>query len=309
MTGYSTSALTTYVQENQDVLIKDVVLGNGELKGAIIPKLNIQTGVKTSERIHYMNTNVVLQEANGCGFNPNGGTEFSDRDITTGQFKVNDQYCPEDLLAKFNEYKVRIGANEGDMPYEAEIMDAIVLGINKQMEIMVWQGDTTATGRTDLINGFLTQAEGADSASTIVVTAATGTSVYARIKDVYMQIPEKIVDDAAIFISPALFRQYVQELVSANLYHYDPAFNGELTEMWIPGSSVKVYKTYGLTGSDKIYATTLKNMYGACDMENAKEEIKLWFSDDDDIYKLKVRWNFGVATLYPDMVLVGTVED
>lgn len=305
MTGYSTSALTAYVQENQDVLIKDVVLGNGELKGAIIPKLNIQTGVKTSERIHYMNTNVVLQEANGCGFNANGGTEFTERDITTGQFKVNDQYCESDLLAKFNEGKVKINANGGDMPYEAEIMDAIVLGINKQMEQQVWIGDTSDSARTDIINGFLTQAEGSDSASTIVVTAATGTSAYQRILGVYMAIPEKIVDDAMIFIAPGLFRQYVQELVSANLYNYDPAFSGELTEMFIPGSSVKVYKTYGLSGRDEIYCTTLSNMFGACDMENAKEQIKLWFSDDDDIYKLKVRWNFGVATLYPDMVLVG----
>ena len=306
MTGYSTSALTAYVQENQDVLIKDVVLGNG-MKGATIPELNIQTGVKTSERIHYMNTNVNLQSASGCGFNPDGGTEFSERDITTGQFKVNDQYCPEDLLAKFNEGKVKINANGGEMPYEAQIVDAIVEGINKQMEVMVWQGDTSNTARTDIINGFLTQAEGADSASTIVVTATTGTSAYQRILGVYMAIPEQIVDDAVIFVSPALFREYVQNLVSSNLYHYNPEFSGELTEIFIPGASVKVRKTYGLTGSDKIYCSVYANMYGACDMENAKEEIKLWFSDDDDIYKLKVRWNFGVATLYPDMVLVGKI--
>lgn len=302
MTGYSVSALTTYVIENQDVLIKDVVLGNGEVKGAIIPKLNIQTGVKTSERIHFMDTNVQIQEANGCGFNPNGGTEFAERDITTGQFKVNDQYCPEDLITKFNQVKLRIDANGSDMPYEAEIMNAIVDGINKQMEILVFQGDTS---NSDLIDGFLTQAEGADSASTIVVTAATGTSAYQRILGVYMAIPEKIVDDAVIMVSPSTFRSYVQDLVTANLFHYDPAFSGELTEMFLPGSSVKVMKCYGLTGSDAIYATTLKNLYGACDLESAKEEIKLWFSDDDDIYKLKVRWNFGVATLWPDMVVLG----
>lgn len=306
MTGYSVTGLTTYVQENQEVLIKDVVLGNG-MKGATIPELNIQTGVKTSERIHYMDTNVTLQSASGCGFTPQGGTEFTERTISTGQFKVNDQYCPEDLLAKFNEGKVKINANGGEMPYEAQIMDAIVKGINKQMEVMIWQGDTSNTARTDIINGFLTQAEGADSASTISVTAATGTSAYNRILGVYMSIPEQIVDDAVIFVSPALFREYVQNLVSSNLVHYDPAFSGELTEMFIPGASVKVRKTYGLTGSDKIYCSVFANMYGACDMENAKEEIKVWFSDDDDIYKLKVRYNFGVATLYPDMVLVGKI--
>lgn len=303
MSGYSTSALTAYVQENQDVLIKDIVLGNG-LKGATIPELNIQTGVKTSERIHYMDTDVVLQEANGCGFNPDGGTEFTERDITTGQFKVNTQYCPEDLLAKFNEGKVKVSANGGEMPYEAEIMDSIVEGINKKMEKMIWQGDVNASGSTDIIDGFLTQAKGADSASTISVSFASGASAYEKIQQVYMAIPEEIVDDAVIFVSPATFREYCQDLVKENLYNYNGE-NGELTEMFLPASSVKVRKTYGLTGSNAIYASTFKNLYAACDMENAKEEIKLWFSDDDDVYKLKVRYNLGVASLWPDMVIVG----
>ena len=301
--SYVTSGLSEYIAENQEVIIKDIVLGNG-MKGATIPELNIQTGVKTSERIHFMDTNVVLQDGEGCGFNANGGTEFTERDITTGQFKVNDQYCPEDLLSKFNEGKVKINANGGEMPYEAQITEAIVNGINKQMESLIWTGSVDGG---DLIDGFLTQSENSDSASTIFVESESGASAYERVLATYMAIPEQIVDEAVIFVSPALFRSYVQDLVSANLYHYDPSFSGELTEMFIPGASVKVRKTYGLAGQDDIYCSTFSNMFGACDLENAKEEVKLWFSDDDDVYKLKVRWNFGVAVLYPDMVIVNKI--
>lgn len=300
-TSYITSGLSEYVKENQEVIIKDIVL-NGALKGSIIPDINLQTGVKTAERIHFMDTNVTLQEASGCGFDPAGGTEFAEKEIVTGQFKVNDTYCPEDLLSKFNEAKVKIG-NNPDMPYEAEIVDSIVKGINKQMEVLVFQG---STDDGDLIDGLLTQA--ADDASVVAVTASTGTTAYQRILDVYMAIPEQIVDDAVIMVSPSLFRSYVQDLVSANLYHYDPAFKGELTEMFLPGASVVVRKCYGLTGSDKIIATSLKNLYAAADLENSREEVKVWFSDDDDIWKLKARWNFGVTYLYGDMVVLGDVE-
>lgn len=303
--AFITSGLTAYVKENENVLIKDVVLGTG-MKGSIISDLNFQTGVKTSERIHYMDTDVVLQSGGTCGFNASGNTQFTERTISTGQFKVNTTYCPEDLLAKFNEGKVKINANGGDLPYEAQIMDAIVLGIDKQMEVLAFQG---STGSGDLIDGLLTQALGSDSSSTVIVTASTGTSAYQRILGVYMAIPEQIVDDAVIFISPALFRQYVQELVAANLYHYDPAFSGELTEMFLPGASTKIRKAYGLSGSDDIYCSSMKNLYAACDMENSMEEIKLWFSDDDDIWKLKVRYNFGVSSLWPDMVIVGTIGE
>ena len=75
--------------------------------------------------------------------------------------------------------------------------------------------------------------------------------------------------------------------------------------MFIPGTDVKVRKTYGLTGSDKIYATVWENMVYGTDFINNKEELKGWYSDDDDVYRMKARFNFGVATLFPDAVVLG----
>jgi hypothetical protein len=40
-------------------------------------------------------------------------------------------------------------------------------------------------------------------------------------------------------------------------------------------------------------------------MEGDAEDIKVWFSDDDDLYKLKVKWNMGVQIAFPDMVVLG----
>lgn len=300
--AYDVSGLTTYVQENKDVLLRDIILG-GE-GGFTVEKLRKQLGVKTSERLHPMNVSTTLQEATGCGFSADGETVISERVIDTAQVKVNDEWCEEDLLGKFAEYQIDIQAGKEKLPFEAEIMGQIVRNINKEVERQIWVGDSAGF---DLIDGFVTQAAGADSASTITGTTASGASAYQAVLQTLNLIPEEILDDAVIFVSPATFREYIQDLVAANLYHYDPA-NGAWEEMFIPGSSVKVRKTYGLKGgvkgTDYLYASTYDNMVYAADLINAKEELKVWFSDDNDVTRLKVRFNFGVKTLFPDAVVL-----
>ena len=299
--GYNVSGLTNYVETNKDVLIRDAVLG-GNIKGETLSQLRKQTGIKTSERLNYLDVNPVLQADTTCGFSAQGSTVLTDRVIETARVKYNDEWCWKDLLGKFAEYQLRINANEEGLPFEAEIMNQVVKGINKQVETLIWQGDTNDG---DLIDGLVTIAEGADSASTITGETASGATAYERILDTYMLIPEEWVDDAVIFVSPAIFRQYAQDLVAKNYFHYDGE-NGELTELFIPGSDVKVRKTYGLTGVDKIYASVPANMVYACDMLDAKEDFKMWYNDEDELVKVKVLFNAGVATLYPDAVVLTT---
>jgi hypothetical protein len=247
-----------------------------------------------------MNVTTSLQEAKGCGFSADGSTEISERLVETAQAKVNDEWCEEDLLGKFAEYTVDIQAGKEKLPFEAEIMSQVVRNINKEVERQIWVGDKN---NGDLIDGFVTIAQGADSASTITGQTASGASAYEAVLDTLALIPEEILDDAVIFVSPSIFREYIQDLVKANLYHYDPA-NGDWEEMFIPGSNVKVRKTFGLKGKNNIYASTYDNMVYAADLINAKEELKVWFSDDNDVTRMKVRFNFGVQTLFPDAVVL-----
>ena len=309
--AYNASGLTNYVEVNKDVLIKDVVLG--AKYGDTIANLRKQLGVKTKERLNYLDVDPVLQDGTGCGFSASGSTNFSEREIETAPFKVNDKWCPDDLLGKFAEYLVRYGADanaEDGMPFEREIMSEIEKGIAKKLEKMVWQGDASGI---DLIDGFLTQALGDDSASTINVAYTADTSaitLYDAVKAVIMKVPEDIIEDAVVFVSPAIFRSLVFELTEKNMYHFKSGDNGEIIEdndLIFPGTSVRIHKTHGLEGDKKhIYASVWDNMVYAADMMNDKEEFRLWFSDDDDLYKLKIKWNAGVKTLYPDAVVVLT---
>lgn len=121
---------------------------------------------------------------------------------------------------------------------------------------------------------------------------------------VYMALPEAILEDAVIFVSPATFREYVKDLVDKNFYHYNPA-DGDLEEIFIPGSGVKVRKANGLAEQtdDVIFGTSPKNMIYGTDFMDNKEEVKAWFSDDNDTYRIKVRFNYGANVAFPDLVV------
>ena len=281
--AYNVSALGTYVQENKDIILKDIVFG-GEY-GNTIPLMTKQLGIKTTEKIHPSTLEAVLQDVSGeCGFNPQGDLNISERSITTSQKKVNMEFCLEKLLGKFAEYKVRVGANPDALPFEAEIIDGLVKSINKQVEKGVW---------TDLITNTDAQ----------LTVASTGTA-YERVMAVYMALPEAILEDAVIFVSPATFREYVKDLVDKNFYHYNPA-DGDLEEIFIPGSGVKVRKAKGLAEQtdDVIFGTSPKNMIYGTDFMDNKEEVKVWFSDDNDTYRIKVRFNYGANVAFPDLVV------
>lgn len=299
MAGYNVSGLTNYVEINKDILIRDLVLGFNE--GDTIAKMGKQMGVKGSEILNYLNVDPVLQAGKGCGFSASGSTDFSERKVDTKILRVNDEWCNDDLLGKYTEYVVKFGANKNaeEFGFEKEILDGIGRGINKKMEKIVWQGDTGLT-----ITGLLGLASGADSASTINVTLS-GTSVYDDVKAVIMAIPEEILDNAVVFISPAKFRSLVFELLEKNNFHIAPE-EIEKGEFYFPGTTIPVHKTFGLSGvEDKIYATTWENMVYACDMMSDKEEYRVWFSDDDDVHRLKIKFNMGVTTLFPDAVVLG----
>lgn len=305
--GYTKSGLSDYVKTNQDALIKGVVLGT--VAGDTIPNLRKQFGVKTKERLNLLDVDPALQDGSNCEFSASGSTVFSEREIETAQIKAQDQYCDKQLLGKFAEYQVKIAAdkNASDMPFEGEILDEVVRKINEKMEKLVWQGDKSDS---DLIDGFLTQAASSgESASTISVTAASGTAMYPRVKGVIEAIPEAILDKAVVFVSPANYRKLVFELVEKNLFHYAPGADIEGKDVIFPGTEVRVHKTIGLIGSDLIYASAYENMVYGADLENDQEKVRFWYDDNSELYKYSIHWNAGVKTIYPDMVVLGKVVE
>lgn len=295
MPNFIVTSLPAWVNENKDLLIKNFALAGGETR----KKISVQTGIKKDEHINYLNLTPVFQDGKGCGFNAQGDAEITNRLIETARIKVNMEVCPDTLVGKWAEYQVSINANENaDLPFEAYVMEALTNEIIKGIETKIWQG----VKGTDLIDGFLTIAA-ADSA--VKKTTLGGSSAYADVLNVYNQMTEDTLNQGGfIAISPAKFREFMQEMVVKNYYHYNPG-NDEPSEFTLPGSNVKVVRTPGLAGKTEMLGSFYKNLYYGCDLENAAEDIKVWYSDDDDLIKIAVKWNMGVQFAFPGEVVLG----
>ena len=296
MANFIVTSLPAYVQDNRDILIKNFALAGGETRR----RISVQTGIKKDEHINYLNLTPTFQSGVGCGFNAAGDAALTQRVIETARFKVNMEFCPDTLVGKYAEYQVSINASENaSLPFEAFIMEGLTNEIVKKIETTIWQG----VKGTDLIDGFLTIA-GAET--DVVDVVLGGTSAYEDILKVYNAMTENTLEQGGeIYVSPAKFRAFLQEIVATNYYHYNPG-NAEPGEFLLPGSNVKVVRTPGLAGKTNIVGTFPKNMYYGCDLENAAEDIKVWYSDDDDVIKVSAKWNMGVQFAFPAEVVLGS---
>lgn len=299
------SGLTNYVQQNKEVLIKNFALASNGTRS----RIGIQTGIKNKEHLHYFAVAPTLQDGSACGFSAAGDATISERTIEVAAIKVNLDWCNMLLRGKYAEYLVRINANENaeNMAFEEYMVEALTNELNKKIEKLIWQGDKTSAS-TDLkwIDGLLEQFSDESASLAASVSIASGKSAYEGILAVYMAMPEEtLARGGMIFVSPAIFRAFVQDLVAANYYHFNPS-DASFEEIVFPGSDVKVVKTPGLAGSLKIVGTFAENLVYGTDMEGDFEDLRIWFSDDDDVWKVKVLWATGIAYHFPDQVVVGT---
>ena len=97
----------------------------------------------------------------------------------------------------------------------------------------------------------------------------------------------------------------MQDMVAANFYHYNP-LNETLESFPIPGTDVQVVKVAGLAGSLQIVGTYGENLYYGTDMTGDEEDVKVWFSEDNQTYRLLVKWSSGVQFAFPAEVVLGT---
>ena len=306
------SSLPAYIQENHDMILRNFAL----VGTATRSRIGIQTGVKGKAYLNYINIEPTLQDGSDCGFNASGAITLTQRTIETALIKAQDDICPKKLIGKYAEYLVRIAATENDLPFEQYIVDGLVRELNKKIEVLIWQGDKTKTSDANLkwINGFLKQfsTEGSYLAANMtgVNALAHGTSAYNAILAVYMAMPEETLDRGGmIFVSPAIYRSFLQDMVAKNYFHYSGPQDSAPEEFVFPGSDVKVVKTPGLAGTTlpTLVGTFADNLVYGCDMENDEEVIDIWWSQDDRVFKYDVEWNSGVAYHLPNQVVLAEI--
>lgn len=292
--------LTTYVEENKSGLIKKAVIG---AKSASL--FNLMVGVKGTTALNLLNTSVVFGNGKTCGWSEDTGTtqEISQRNIVPGFVKVNTSFCDAAMADYFMNNQVKIAAGTEVLPFEEAFTSDITNKIATNLEKAIWNGDTNSANNNlkqfDGLFKILTTASG----ETVNPVIATGDTIFDVFNKVYSNIPVEILDSAVILCGADTFRTLVMYLTSQNLYNYAPSVDGTM-EIILPGTSTKVIALNGMNGSKKIVATYLDNIFYGTDLMGDEEVYKLWYSDDNQIFRLAVKFTAGCQIAYPDMVVV-----
>ena len=286
------SGLTAYVDEQRLPLIKKTIFAAPSVK-----HFNLQTGIKHSAALNILNTTVEFGDGGACGWDEAGSNEFSQRILEVGNFKVNMSFCDKAMMKYWMGYEVRVAAGQKSLPFEEDFVDSIVEGVKNKLEGIIWKG----VKGTDKMDGVLTILSAA-SASTIQPTLASGDTIYEKTLKAYKAIPASILDKAVIFMGVDNFRDLVLELTAKNLFHYAPEVDDAL-QIVLPGTSTKVIAVSGLNGEKAIVACNPENIYYGVDMEGDEEKFDLWYSQDNQEFRLAINFNAGVQVAFPDEVV------
>ena len=282
------SALTQYVDEQKIGLIRKSALG-----AKTLDYVNIQTGVVGPTAINLLNTDIVFGDGSSCGWNEAGTSTVSQRKIVPALLKVNMSFCDKAMAKYFMNYEVNMAAGRANLPFEEAFINDVVEKTNAKLDDIIWNG--VSVGGTKY-NGYLDILTSASLAK-----QEKGGTVYGSVKAVYNAIPANILDKAVIFVGIDTYRDLVQELVEKNLYHYDVKVD-EALEMVLPGTITKVVAVPGLNGKNVIVAGNPEHMFYGTDMTGDDETFKLWYSDDNQEFRLNIGFSAGVQFAFPDQV-------
>jgi hypothetical protein len=318
--AYNVTGLAAYTKQNVDLLVKNSVF-EARTQKEILALGNVRVGVKSSEAIGRMDTDVFFQDDSACGFNASGTTTFTQRSLTVGKVKVNEILCDKDLEPYYTQQALKAGGEYTTAAFAADYSDQKAKKIAEALEVALWTANATGSAGT---NGLLNKFDGiktliAAGGGSVVnanttgfygtpATGITSTTIAKNaINAVIKGLPAKIKgkDDVRIFCGWDVFAYLIQAYVDANLFHFAPdaKIDDNSAAFTVPGTSYKVIPVHGLDGTDDIYAFRMSNIFLGTDLLD--EENKFWirWSEDDENIKFTARMKIGVQFAFVDEIV------
>ena len=321
--GYNPTGLAAYTKQNVDLLVKNSVF-EARTQKEILASGNVLVGVKSSEAIGRMDTDVFFQDDSACGFNASGTTTLTQRTLTVGKVKVNEILCDKDLENYYTQQALRAGGQYESLAFAADYSEQKAKKIAEALEVALWTANSTGSAGTnglgnkfDGIKTIVTAAGGVVAnanttgfygtpATTINSPSIAKNAVLAVIKALPSKIQGK--DDVRIFCGWGTFAYLIQAYVDQNLFHYAPdaKWDDNNAAFTVPGTNYKVIPVHGLDSADAdacIYAFRMSNIFMGTDLLD--EENKFWirWSDDDENIKFTARMKVGVQFAFPDEIV------
>jgi hypothetical protein len=295
--------IPAFVNENQP-LVAEMIYAPVTVASGI----DVIVGQKGDFKLNSLSNDIYLQ-ANACGWTVSGSTNFGQETISVETLMLKEALCADTLTTTYMSQLMRAGSNPEELPFESFIVDAKVKKLALEIDKMFWQGDkASGVGNLSLVDGIVPFLD--DAESSVYVASASGTTtisnVISKIDAIINAIPVEILDqpDLAIYAGSDVYRTYINALLKAQY----PVDNESQTKPYgksfmIPGYNVEIIMTPGLTNTGFMYASAKSNFVLGTDLTSDSENIEVWYSKDNDEYRLKTKFKIGVGAHFPQLIV------
>jgi hypothetical protein len=305
--SFNTGSLVDYVNE-QEAIITELV----QAPVTIASGIDVLVGHKGDFKLNSLSNEVYLTAAS-CGWTVSGTTTFGQNEVIVDAIQLKEALCVKDLNAKYLQNQVLSGSNPDMLngAFEQLIVAGKLAKVALEMDKMYWTADkSTGTGNMALAEGmasFLKTEGGSVFASGATsATAASKSNIIAKVDAIVSALPVEILSaqDLAIYMSDALYTFYIQALLAAqNPIDNDSQKRPYGRATMVPGFNIEVIATPGLNGTQYIYASSKKNFVFATDLVEDANDIKMWYSEDNDEMRIRLGFKFGVGAHFTQMVV------
>lgn len=314
--SFDVSGLVNYVEEQR------VPLMTATVNGAKMTKLvEILPNVKSSIKLPQVANSVYFQ-ADDCAFDPSGSTVFSQRTLTVGKVKINDEWCPKDLETKYFAALMRAGSHKEEVD-PTDVFDVIVRDYLSQISLVIdkaiWQGSTGSPTQNNYSywDGFIeTISSGYINANSTSIydgsalsTAFTVANAHEMALRLYTALANNGLTQHPDTVAFVGYDTYAA-LVGANILGgstFGSLINNQTGQsdpnamegMTFAGINLKFIPVDGLTGTNKVYAGRTSNFYIGLDAENDFDNFEVWYSKDNRKVRVAMEFKIGTQVRFP----------
>jgi hypothetical protein len=301
--NFNLSSLATYTDQVGGELIRRAIL-----EGETAKIIKVQPGVVGTQAINLLNSNLYVQEGT-CGWEASGDTIYTQRNITTCQYKVNESLCPRDLNDYWLGQLLQPGSYNESVPFEEQISILKTQQISQYCENLIWQASSATTCFSGLKQLVAQLGTGTTTVTGGIVvtgqTALASATALAQVDALIEKIPDDVVNrtDWVVFMSHANYRKYLINYRTANYFHYSPESSYEDFKTFHPATNILVHPVGGLNGSNLLMLAPAGYVVLGVNLMSDAETLKMWYAYDFDEVRLRSNFNLGVQIAWPEFVI------
>ena len=286
--------------------------------------------VNSEQKIAYVGTlENILKSSTGCGFNPSGSFNISERCISTREVSAELELCYDEFKNTLYLQKAKAGVNRGDLMgtlFADLLQTRVSQGIRKDMIRAAWFGDQTSIDpNVNYVDGmwsvYIPDLVAANlipkinSNSGVPLGAGDGIDLLEAVYNGATNFLKATANmDKVMYVSANVYEQYMADLENSgqsSAAHLMMIRNGEMS-LTYRGVEVKpMYEwqayadTYlGLADANLVLYTTKKNFVMATDIANVNNQVKMWYDEREETLCVRVKFYLGFNFKHPEFLTV-----